>query len=204
MRICVFGDSTSWGAWDEELCGWVNRLRIHIPAKYSYENEIYNLGISGETTRYLLNRFAVEAKARRPDVILFAIGENDAGYTNSEDNPNVSLEQFKLNILKLIKLAKKFTNKIAFLGFLKFDDSRTQPLPWNASSFHTNARTKKYNDVLKEICEENKINFIEMYDLLSIKNYEESDGIHPDATGHELIFKRMADFLVKNNWIIKE
>jgi len=24
--ICVFGDSTAWGAWDLERGGWVNRL----------------------------------------------------------------------------------------------------------------------------------------------------------------------------------
>ena len=166
MRICVFGDSTSWGAWDEELCGWVNRLRIYIPAKYSYENEIYNLGISGETTKFLLNRFEVEAKARRPNVIIFSIGENDAGYTNSKDNPNISIEQFKLNILKLIKLAKKITNKIAFLGFLKFDDARTQPVPWSKTSFHTNAFTQKYNDVLKEIIKK-VMEFTQMQQVMS-------------------------------------
>ena len=31
--ICVFGDSTAWGAWDMEKGGWVNRLWFYINEK---------------------------------------------------------------------------------------------------------------------------------------------------------------------------
>jgi len=28
--ICIFGDSVSWGAWDMEKGGWVNRLWFYV------------------------------------------------------------------------------------------------------------------------------------------------------------------------------
>jgi lysophospholipase L1-like esterase len=52
--ICVFGDSITWGAYDPERGGWVNRLRNDLEKK---EIESYNLGISGDTTADLLKRF---------------------------------------------------------------------------------------------------------------------------------------------------
>ena len=75
--ICVFGDSTAWGAWDLEKGGWVNRLWFHV-AKRSGDTyvEIYNQSISGGTTETILSRFESEAKIRSADAIIFQTGGN--------------------------------------------------------------------------------------------------------------------------------
>jgi lysophospholipase L1-like esterase len=77
--ICVFGDSTAWGAWDLEKGGWVNRLWFHL-AKNNDEHycELYNLSISGGTTYTILDRFESEAKIRNADALIFQSGGNDA------------------------------------------------------------------------------------------------------------------------------
>lgn len=201
MIICVFGDSLAWGAWDEELGGWVNRLKLFLPPNYGYETEVYTLGISGETTDGLLKRFEIEAKALKPDIIIFEIGKNDAAYRNSEDNPLVELEQFKQNISKLAKLAKKFTDKIIFLGLAEIDDSKTKPF-WEDISYN-NKRLKMYETEIKQICEKDNIYFIKIRDLLTFKDFDKEDALHPNAKGHEKIFERVKEFLVKNNWIEK-
>ena len=106
VRICVFGDSIAWGAWDEERGGWVERLRRQVNWKNGdFETEIYNLGISTNTSSDLLERFETEAHARKPDVILFYIGENDAGYIGDEDHPFVALDTFQRNVIRLTQLA---------------------------------------------------------------------------------------------------
>jgi len=82
--ICVFGDSTAWGAWDLEKGGWVNRLWFHV-AKRSGDTyvEIYNQSISGGTTETILSRFESEAKIRSADAIIFQTGGNDASYEHA-------------------------------------------------------------------------------------------------------------------------
>src|SRR6266446_3620690 len=70
MRALVFGASITQGFWDTEG-GWVNRLRRHydsqvIKGLHPEENypTVFNLGISGDSTKGVLKRFNNEAKAR--------------------------------------------------------------------------------------------------------------------------------------------
>ena len=68
--VCVFGDSTAWGAWDTEKGGWVNRLWLSL-AHGSEANdyfELYNLSISGGTTETILERFEKEALNRSQEL----------------------------------------------------------------------------------------------------------------------------------------
>ncbi len=56
--ICVFGDSTAWGAWDLEKGGWVSRLWMDIGIRKGDNYvEIYNCSVSGGTTNTILERF---------------------------------------------------------------------------------------------------------------------------------------------------
>ena len=85
--ICIFGDSTAWGAWDKEKGGWVNRLWLYAGEKTDGECEIYNLSISGGTTETILERLESEAKIRKVDAIIFQSGCNDS-YLKGKDGRN--------------------------------------------------------------------------------------------------------------------
>src|SRR5438270_8640503 len=86
MRVLVFGDSIAQGFWDTEG-GWVATLSKHyteLALKDLRNNKqpgIYNLRISGDTTRSLLARIESETKVRKwpgePLLVLIAIGTND-------------------------------------------------------------------------------------------------------------------------------
>jgi len=43
----------------------------------------------------LLKRFKVECSAINPEIIIFAIGENDSQYITRMDNPRVPLNKFE-------------------------------------------------------------------------------------------------------------
>jgi len=75
QTICIFGASSTWGAWDYEKAGWANRLRLFLDSE-NKDVFTYNLGVSGDTTNKLLKRFNVEAEARQPKIIIFSIGDN--------------------------------------------------------------------------------------------------------------------------------
>src|SRR3989344_419743 len=114
--ICIFGDSTAWGAWDMERGGWVNRLWFHIGNRKGDDYlEIYNQSISGGTTDTILARFEAEAKIRNADALIFQTGGNDASYEHTPGNYLVSPEKFRKNLEAIIKRAKVITKNIIFM-----------------------------------------------------------------------------------------
>ena len=198
-RICIFGDSIAWGAYDLEEGGWATRLHQSL-SSLEHNFEIYNLGISGDNTNWLLKRFEIECKARDPQTILIAIGVNDSSYSDANDEVPVLLEQFEENIEKLIEIAKKFTDKIILISITPVDETKTIPIPWLPTLFHTNENVKKYNDKLEIITNKNGVHYCDITGLLNTEDLE--DGLHPNAKGHEKIFKKIKEFFAEEKIIL--
>ena len=188
MNILILGDSITWGAYDPEQGGWATRLRNYFEAKDN-DVDVYNLGISGDTTADLLNRIEVEAKSREPNLIIFAIGINDAQFIHSTNGLRVSLDEFQQNLAKLLSIAKTFTNKVVFVGLTKVDESKTTPIPWNTDKSYTNENIERLDSAIKKFCEDNKLKFIPMESVVG--NDDLIDGLHPNTKGHIKIFNRM-------------
>ena len=209
-QILIFGDSITYGAWDKEG-GWVQRLRRFLDEKNLTNPDfycvVYNLGISGNTSEDLLERFEFETKQRlkehKETIVAFAIGINDSQFVHSEGDHRVPIEKFKSNLQKLIKLAQKFSLKIIFVGLTPVDEKKTTPIPWDSDKFYKNEYIEKYNQVIKKACKENKIYFIEIFEKFKATGYQEllEDGLHPNSKGHKRIFEIVKDFLIKNNLI---
>ena len=197
-RILIFGDSTAWGAWDLERGGWVNRLWLFLAENGERETDIYNLSISGGTTETILARFETEAKTREADVLIFQSGGNDAAYEHKEGNYQVPLDKFRANIEKIIRRAKKITDKIVFIGFKNVDEMRTKPVPW-IDIYYTNENIGKYNKIMKDVCDKQNIPFLDIFGLLT--NEDLDDGLHPNSRGHQKIFESVRDFLIQNKII---
>jgi|SRR3990167_1230743 len=207
MRILIFGDSITYGAWDKEG-GWVTRLRKFLDEKTLNEEDfyclIYNLGVSGNTTGDLLERFEFEIKQRIKEkedaMIIFAIGGNDATFINNQNQCLVSQLQFSENIGKLIKLAEKYTAKIIFTGILPCDESKTIPIPWAPDKSYKNEHIIQYDKIIKSVCQGKDISFIDVFNQfinLDYKNLLE-DGQHPNSAGHQKIFEIIKEFLIAN------
>ena len=195
--ICVFGASTTLGLWDYEKGGWVNRLRLYFDNKDS-DITVYNLGVDGDSTNDLLERFEIECEAREPDIIIFSIGDNDS-YINSKGEFNVSLEQFERNILELINLSGKFAKKIIFIGLKPIDELKTKPVPWDKNVNYTESAIKKYDEKLKSLIEKEEVMYIDISRLFNKEDLE--DGLHPNSKGHEKMFEAVRDFLINNKII---
>ncbi len=196
--ICVFGDSTAWGAWDLEKGGWVNRLWFHV-AKRTGDSyvEVYNCSVSGGTTNTILERFENESKIREADAIIFQTGGNDAAYEHTPLNYLVAPEKFKQNLEEIITRAKKITDHIIFMDLKNCDESKTTPVSW-IDIYYTNNNIQKYIDIMKEVCEKNNVLFLPL-ELLNNEDFD--DGLHMNAIGHEKIFVQVKDFLIRNGWI---
>tara|TARA_Y100000310_G_C20627602_1_gene786811 strand:- start:806 stop:1408 length:603 start_codon:yes stop_codon:yes gene_type:complete len=197
-RICIVGSSVSWGAWDYEKGGWVNRLMLHFN-NLDIEDPpfVYNLSVDGETTKEILERFDVEIKARKPAIIIFDERGNDACYDTRKKRHLVSLENFEQNVIKLIKKSRKYTDVIIFCSCFYIDEDKTTPLSWNKNIYCKNEYQKQYDSKLKEITEREGVYF--MPTELSKENLE--DGLHPNTQGHEKIFLQVKDFLENKNLV---
>ncbi|HEY8108487.1 MAG TPA: hypothetical protein VIF43_00505 [Patescibacteria group bacterium] len=68
-RVCIFGDSITWGAWDFEHGGWPTRLRLYFDNEEPGKFEVYNADISADKVGDVLRRFDVEVAARKPEVV---------------------------------------------------------------------------------------------------------------------------------------
>jgi len=119
--ILCFGDSITHGRGEMPGIGWVGRLKEYYESQDFY-NCVFNLGIPGNTSEDMLERFDVEAKARviyrRPDseyIMTISVGTNDIGGEGSPEAVVVDKEQFRKNILSLISKAKEFTEKLVLL-----------------------------------------------------------------------------------------
>lgn len=195
-RICVFGDSITKGVVDPENGGWVARLRRYFETNDDYDISVYNLGISGDSTDDLLERFKVECAAREPKIIIFAIGINDSLYIKTKDNPLVSLEKFQNNLVKLIRQANNFSDKIIFIGLTKVDESKVMPIPWETEKFYDNENIAMYNSVIEKVSVKNRLPFLNLLDLLEMSDLD--DGLHPNPDGHKKMFLRIKEFLLTN------
>lgn len=195
--ICVFGDSTAWGAWDLDDGGWVNRLWKYIGIREEDYVELYNLSISGGTTETILERFEKEAKIRNADALIFQTGGNDAACPHGTNEHNVSPEKFEQNIREVIEKAKKITDKILFIGFKNCDESKTTPVSW-VNIDYRNSDLEAYDAIMKKVCIEFGVLFC---DFKPLDNKDFEDGIHPNAQGHEKIFIQIRDFLTQHGWI---
>ncbi len=198
-RICVFGDSITWGAVDPENGGWVAQLRRYFETN-NYDISVYNQGVSGDNTDDLLARFEVECKAREPQIIIFAIGVNDSQYIKTKDNPRVSLEKFQKNLVNLINQAKKFSDKIAFIGLTAVEDKKLMPIPWSdEEKFYDNDNVAKYNSIIERVSLEYNLPFLNLLDLLEVKDLD--DGLHPNTEGHKKMFLKVKDFLLSIKYV---
>ncbi|MCX6764366.1 MAG: GDSL-type esterase/lipase family protein [Candidatus Nealsonbacteria bacterium] len=211
-KIFIFGDSIVNGILDEKSGGWVQRLRSYLDEKNlsnpDVEYIVYNLGVSGNNTRDLLQRFEFETKKRLDEfkeetIIIFGIGVNDSQFVLSQNSQRVPLEEYIKNLDELLNSARKFSDKILFVGLTPVDEKRTTPIPWNEDKFYKNEYVKKFNDSLRSFCQENKVYFIEIFEEMIKMNYSELlyDGLHPNSEGHEKIFEIVKDYIIKHKII---
>lgn len=198
MNVLVFGDSIVLGLWDENG-GWVGKLTKDLVKKALASNleedyEVYNLGVSGDTTEVLLQRFEFETKQRLSDdetVIAFAVGINDSEYCHSTKQMKVPPDKFRRNLEDLIGQAEKYASKIAFIGLTPVDETKVDPIPWASDFSYRNEFVKQYDAITEDVCRKHNALYLQLFDNLIKSEYVEmlADGVHPGIRGYGLIFK---------------
>ena len=126
----------------------------------------------------------------------YGMGEAEIGDINSDSNYT-----FYGAVKNLVRdLLKKFTNdKICFiLPLSRFEEDKVV----------THGPLSKYRDIIKEICDLNKIDYLDLCKELPIpatdgKTELFKDGLHPNKQGHKIIARNIIKYL-KNKGIINK
>lgn len=206
MRVLIFGDSITQGFYDEQG-GWATRLVNHYLAQDVAGKDdaptLFNLGISGDTTQNLLDRFEAETNARinkgGDNALIFAIGTNDIVYRGEEvDN---TPEQYVRQLHDLLNLAHSYTDKTLFISLFPVIDEQLQPFPWSSSGkCYSTERMRLFNNELVVFCKENNLELVDLWSVFENQSDMKSlffDGIHPNNSGHKLIAETIKPKLEK-------
>jgi lysophospholipase L1-like esterase len=191
-KILVFGDSITYGQLDLEMGGWVNRLRLRLANDSSIAScHVFNMGISGQTTGEILERFERECKGRVLEdfnnIIVIAAGINDSQLFDNA--PLADEEELRANVKALIEKAKALTPKVIYVGLTPVDDNRTIPFIWDKSRKWINERVAAYDEIISTVCSEMGVRYVYVYD--QIDPATNADGLHPSEEGHEKLAEIM-------------
>lgn len=199
MRVLVFGASITQGFYDTEG-GWVNRLRKYydtllINNPSVDQPTVFNLGISGDTSKDVLKRFETEARARvwpgEKFTFIFSIGTNNAR-ADKNGKAESTPEEYREDIEELINIAKKFSEKMMFVGLPPCDEKLTTPVSWR-DIYYTNKHIFTVEREMRKVASEHNFIHVPTFEIFQdkIKAGEKLffDGVHPNSEGHKLIFK---------------
>lgn len=204
-KIFIFGDSLPYGKWDLETSGWAGRLRRHMDEKVMDGKgyfETFNFGVPGDSLQGLLKRFEPDLKPRFRDgediIIIFQIGINDTQFVSQAGQIRTNKEEFRSDLLDLIGIAQKYTQKVVFLGLTPINEEQSLTVPWYHDDYYRNKVIKEYNEIIKSAAKEKGAHFLGLFEKLNQKRYFDNlvDGIHPNSKGHELLFRIVREFLV--------
>ncbi len=201
MRILIFGDSITQGLWDVEG-GWVDRLRRSYDEltvrDLNFDRPIvFNVGVSADTSKNLVERITPETKARtfrdELPVVVVQIGVNDSAKTNSQfwTEPAV----YQSNLEKIADSAKDISAGLVFVGLSAVDESLTNPISWD-DYYSTNDEIKKYENIMQQVASFKNVSFIPLFDrfkqALDQGQNLLTDGLHPNDAGHKLIYETVS------------
>jgi len=212
--ILVFGDSSTYGAWDYDGGGWVNRLRKFLDQKMAAHPKefymTYNLGIDGHSTEDWSPIFEEELKTRakiaieydEPIVVIIELGGNDSYFINSQLRHNVPHQEFQKRLQKLFSIAKKTTKHVFYVSPAPCDESKTIPWVGDRELTFKNEYFKEYSNLAKAVCKVEKVGFIDVFDnVKKTAGFASRDGLHLSSKGHQKMFEIVKEALIKNKII---
>lgn len=197
------GGSTVHGQGDPEGGGFVARLKSWHESADPIKNRVYNLGIGGDAVAEMLARSGVEVPARRPELILLYPGLNDTRRTGDRTSPpQTEFSDVRSKLKQLITNLNKMA-PVILLSSVPPDETRTSPFrgKWFFRRDDASQMTKIVSALAVE-CEVTYFPIFERWIELANLNSLLADGLHCNASGHQLLFEELAGF-VAQKFVVK-
>lgn len=195
MRICFVGDSFVNGTGDPASLGWAGRLCVAAKQR-GHEITYYNLGIRGDTSRQIAQRWHSEVSARLPtDVdgrIVFSFGVNDSILQAGE--PRIPVAE-----------SLQYTRHILTTAQQLFPTIMIGPPPLLEDD--VNQHIAHLSHQFASLCNEIQVPYLEVCTALQhVQTWEEevrtNDGAHPRAVGYELLASLVQEWSAWTSWFL--
>lgn len=202
----VVGDSITYGIGDYESGGWSAMFKKFIVNKDTTKtcnNFVHIVGFPGATSTDILNKIEKIINSFKDDIfkniIILSIGINDA--QEFQGDFKSCIDNYKSNMEKIIEKISDNGFEIIIIGLTKIESDEN--FIYKPNTYSDNSQISEYDkdlklilgfdSKLKEICNDKKILYIQMQDVLQKKDFV--DGIHPNRKGHEKIFERLKEYI---------
>lgn len=218
-RIVCFGDSVTFG-WNVSYdFSYPYMLEKNLASKYP-GIKVINSGVGGNTTTDALSRLNKDALYYNPHLVIINFGLNDGMLNKLPDGiepadeslfyendssvfaPRVNIADFEMRYRQIISIFKDSNTGILVLGMSPVSDDF--PADQNADF-----RKKQkdiylvYNERISKIAAENSLDFLNIWEIFSFQGspdkYLQTDGIHPNEKGLELISESIFKYIIESN-----
>jgi lysophospholipase L1-like esterase len=177
MRICFIGDSFVSGAYDDECLGWVGRICASARRR-KHDVSPYNLGVRGETSIQIAQRWRAEAETRQSvqqeGRLVFEFGVNDAREVNGKRQLEAAQSLTAAREILAAAVAWKPTLMIG-------------PPPGGDQA--RNMRVQELSEEVARLCGELRLPYFDSFTPLAVSptfipSTKAIDGTHPNAAGY--------------------
>mgnify|MGYP001197348976 FL=1 len=176
-KLLILGDSISAGYGIKESENWVRLLETSLK-RDSFDIDIVNSSVSGDTTIGGLSRIKNDLDQYSPDLVLIELGGNDAlrGYP---------IKQIKSNLNKIIDECIKAGSTPIIMQIR---------IPPNYGKNYVQA----FESIYPEIAEENNLKLLSflLQEVALRKDLMQLDGIHPNANAQPTIANQVRQELL--------
>ncbi|NCS32259.1 hypothetical protein GW793_02080 [bacterium] len=199
VKIAFWGSSSVYGESDPEG-GYVGRFRNWYEDEYE-GGSVYNLGVPGEISTQVLERFPMEYEHRQPDVCVFQMGANDSFRDGGPDiKPQVSLETFVENFEKIIKIINGRSKIFFILRFPMVENNPYKTADDKYDGFFFVNDIEKYVNALRDVATRHNIPYLDLWhewkENERFRDFLDEDiGIHLNEAGHAYVANRLTEVL---------
>lgn len=165
---------------------------------------VLNRGIGGDHTDYLERRFYADAIQLKPKLCVLLCGINDTWALEDDDIRQIKgididsvISKSKASMETIIQMAKSADMRLLICSLLPTN------MKWTRKEDERKEFVKRYNCILRDLCIENEIEFVDYYPLFvaedgrSIRKELTIDGIHPNVFGYDRMYSKLLEVISK-------
>ena len=186
------------------------------PRKADKKAEVFNVGISGNTTRNLKNRLDKDLLSLHPDVTIIVVGTNDM--LNSRKF--IDLAEYETNLNYIVRQLRKSKSRVVLMSPPPVDTAYLFTRhKRDAFEVAPNAKLDSVRMIMHHLGQQKKVEYFDLHQVFldknvpqhntdlyirNVMNSNKTDGVHPTAKGYHLIAESLFAFLSENKLIKKD
>jgi acyl-CoA thioesterase-1 len=191
VRVVALGDSITRGVragvTAEETFAALLQTDLR---KQKIEVEVVNVGIGGERTDQALKRLDQAVLSLKPRAVLVMYGTNDCYVDRGQQEPRLSVEQYRANLKALVEALRKGGAEVVLMTPPRWGDKA----PKNGAGEHPNVRLDQYAEGCRAVARETKTPLVDHFAHWTKAGAVgtdlgdwTTDQCHPNPRGHREI-----------------